>query len=251
MIASKPPGWPGHDTLPTIESTDAYITRWEGPQVRDEYVKDASFQTLKHSESLSKRKYSRMRFRNVVFANLSLDDALFACCVFEGCSFFFCTLNDTQFHECVFEKCDWKSLNWEGHPIAIEGCEFLNSRIYDCNSSVDGGTCLINDTQFKNTSVVHSFARWTDFYRGNEGVVDAGRDARGYRFMGYWYANAWHIAAGCRWYDKEEALSHWGPDDRANKDAMRRVRLILATSKPDYSMLLLRSTRECVPEATP
>lgn len=65
-------------------------------------------------------------------------------------------------------------------------------------------------------------------FAGCKGVIDAGFDDRGYRFLGIKQGDSWKIKAGCRWFDVEEAYDHWG--GKGNHDATRRVGLIVAAS---------------------
>lgn len=53
-------------------------------------------------------------------------------------------------------------------------------------------------------------------------LVDAGQDARGYRFVGVPTGDGPRVLAGCRWFTVNEALDHWGQ----NPDATARVMLI-------------------------
>ncbi len=54
------------------------------------------------------------------------------------------------------------------------------------------------------------------------GVICAGTDRRGYRFVGVMHADGPRIAAGCRWFTLDEARAHWA----SNPDALARVELI-------------------------
>ena len=56
------------------------------------------------------------------------------------------------------------------------------------------------------------------------GVVDAGTDPRGYRFIGVRHDDGWRIAAGCRWFTILEAKAHW----KNNPDALARLNVIEA-----------------------
>lgn len=57
------------------------------------------------------------------------------------------------------------------------------------------------------------------------GVVDAGSDDRGYRFLGFKFQGDWMIKAGCRWFTYNDAVSHWRM--RENPDALARVETIM------------------------
>lgn len=57
---------------------------------------------------------------------------------------------------------------------------------------------------------------------GAAGIIDAGQDPRGYRFVGVQHADGWLAAAGCRWFTIPEARAHWVN----NPDALLRVAVI-------------------------
>jgi len=54
------------------------------------------------------------------------------------------------------------------------------------------------------------------------GIIDAGQDPRGYRFVGVQHDDSWRVAAGCRWFTIAEARAHWAN----NRDALARVSVI-------------------------
>ena len=56
------------------------------------------------------------------------------------------------------------------------------------------------------------------------GIIDAGQDPRGYRFVGVRQGESMRIYAGCRDFTIEEAERHW--TEAGNKDALIRVSLI-------------------------
>ena len=53
-------------------------------------------------------------------------------------------------------------------------------------------------------------------------LICAGRDHRGYEFLGVPHKGALMIAAGCRWFTLSEALEHWAE----NAEALAKVRFI-------------------------
>jgi uncharacterized protein YjbI with pentapeptide repeats len=59
---------------------------------------------------------------------------------------------------------------------------------------------------------------------GAIGIVCAGYDPRGYRFVGVRHDGEWTVAAGCRWFTIAEAKDHWAN----NRDALARVAVIEA-----------------------
>jgi uncharacterized protein YjbI with pentapeptide repeats len=55
------------------------------------------------------------------------------------------------------------------------------------------------------------------------GIICAGYDTRGYRFLGVKQDDVpWHVLAGCRWFAPNKAREHW----RNNKDALARLAVI-------------------------
>ena len=60
--------------------------------------------------------------------------------------------------------------------------------------------------------------------RWAKGIVDAGEDTRGYRFVGVRQEMSYRIFAGCRWFTPEEAEAHWGA--KGNQDALLRCAVI-------------------------
>ena len=56
------------------------------------------------------------------------------------------------------------------------------------------------------------------------GIICAGTDPRGYRFVGVAHPDGPRVAAGCRWLTIAEAREHWA----YNRDALARVALIEA-----------------------
>ena len=62
--------------------------------------------------------------------------------------------------------------------------------------------------------------------RGATGIVCAGTDRRGNRFVGVLHADGWRVAAGCRWFTVPEAAAHWTA--KGNHDALARLAVIQA-----------------------
>jgi hypothetical protein len=60
------------------------------------------------------------------------------------------------------------------------------------------------------------------------GVIDAGFDPRGYRFIGINHDDGWRVKAGCRWFTMAEAERHWSRKE--NDDALARLNVIKATT---------------------
>lgn len=59
---------------------------------------------------------------------------------------------------------------------------------------------------------------------GATGIICAGYDPRGYRFLGVRHADQWYVAAGCRWFTIPQAIAHWTA--QKNRDALARVGVI-------------------------
>ena len=60
------------------------------------------------------------------------------------------------------------------------------------------------------------------------GIVCAGTDRRGYRFVGVLHVDGWRVAAGCRWFTLPEAVAHWTA--KGNHDALARLAVIQAAT---------------------
>ncbi len=59
------------------------------------------------------------------------------------------------------------------------------------------------------------------------GIIDAGFDGRGYRFVGVNHDRGWMVKAGCRWFTMQEAEDHW--TRKENNDARARLGVIKAS----------------------
>ena len=64
---------------------------------------------------------------------------------------------------------------------------------------------------------------------GARGIICAGTEPRGYRFLGVRHADQWYVAAGCRWFTIPQAVAHWTQKD--NKDALARVGVIQVAAR--------------------
>lgn len=219
----------------TTRDGENYLKAWDGVfSVRKELVAGVAFEGSNAGERLSRRRYTYVRFCNVIFSNATLDRCEFAFCVFEDCSFVQLYLaTKAVFDGCWFERCHINHVRAcnEITQIYIKDGMFIDSVInelqaYQGNSG--SSSFLVEGTSFKNTKVVTSFGL-AYLYR-NKGLVDAGMDKRGYRFLGVWYADHWYVSAGCRWYPLPDAKEHW--DQRSNNDALLRVQLIAGSPNP-------------------
>ena len=56
------------------------------------------------------------------------------------------------------------------------------------------------------------------------GIICAGFDPGGYRFLGVRHADQWYVAAGFRWFTIPAAIAHWTA--AKNRDALARVGVI-------------------------
>lgn len=83
-------------------------------------------------------------------------------------------------------------------------------------------------------------ARFRGSYIRGAGLIDAGQDSRGWRFIGCRFNGGVWVAAGCRWLSLSDARSHWGegyPHDASGMHHGDRVEinakldLIEATAK--------------------
>lgn len=63
---------------------------------------------------------------------------------------------------------------------------------------------------------------------GAIGIIDAGEDRDGYRFVAVRQESGYRIAAGCHWFSPEEARAHWGAADYSRSpESMPRLRLLM------------------------
>ena len=117
--------------------------------------------------------------------HVNLDRIYFTGCDFTGVVFHHGYMCDT-----IFKSCDLKNaiFNWSNlHGVKFSDCNFLN------NSFARAGHKLLT-VQFWNCL----------------GVLDAGQDARGYRFLAF--RNETHgymVSAGCHWMKRQDAIEHW------------------------------------------
>lgn len=93
-------------------------------------------------------------------------------------------LNDS-----FFSTCHMIGANFKGADIG--NCSFMG--------------CGMTDTRF---DLVKNMP--TASFELCEGVIDAGMDYRGYRFVAFHNnRNSYMINAGCRWYRRTDAIEHW------------------------------------------
>ena len=83
----------------------------------------------------------------------------------------------------------------------------------------------------------HTIKAYAILYRANLceadlseaiGVIDAGQDHRGYRFLAHWRGeDGWWVHAGCRYFSFEEAREHWSAkQEPARSLALARVNML-------------------------
>jgi uncharacterized protein YjbI with pentapeptide repeats len=108
------------------------------------------------------------------------------------------------------------------------GAKLIGTTLYSTNLY---GT-IFKDADLTDADLADA-ALGTAIFTDCRGIVDAGTDPRGYRFIGVKRSpeqgGGWMIQAGCRWFDRNEAEEHWGPEDRDNDDALERVAKIVNT----------------------
>jgi uncharacterized protein YjbI with pentapeptide repeats len=130
-------------------------------------------------------------------------------------------LSGAKFHACDFRETDLSDSN-------LAGADLTDALLVDANLSCaaldHANFARANLTGAKLLDASTETADFTDCI----GIVDAGTDPRGYRFIGVKQSDGtWMVKAGCRWFTMSRAIEHW--TDRGNYDAMARVRLINET----------------------
>ena len=67
----------------------------------------------------------------------------------------------------------------------------------------------------------------------NANLIDAGQDARGYRFVGVRQKDGVMISAGCRWLSLADAKVHWANrhDEKLRAECLEKVALIETAAK--------------------
>ncbi|HEY2617481.1 MAG TPA: pentapeptide repeat-containing protein [Acetobacteraceae bacterium] len=154
---------------------------------------------IDRGESLRGADLANGSFPNAEFENFDLREADLSECELNGANFRQARLNDATLDDSSLVNANFHGASM--YNVTMRG------------SDIDG-------------------ARFTHCY----GVVDAGFDNRGYRFVGIWHPKeqTWMVKAGCRWFTMEEAEEHWGPDDMDNRDAMARLAVIKAAVLPHH-----------------
>lgn len=110
---------------------------------------------------------------------------------------------------------------------SLRGTDFTDAKLTGANLyCCDLNTTIVAGADLTGTYLSDAGIEETDF-TGCKGIVDAGTDPRGYRFIGVAGEDgAWMVKAGCRWFTLDEARAHWG--HKSNDDAMDRVERIVA-----------------------
>jgi uncharacterized protein YjbI with pentapeptide repeats len=117
--------------------------------------------------------------------------------------------------ESVLTRCDFTGARFIGADLS--GCTLDRADFTDADlTGVD-----LRDAQIESA-----------IFKGCTGLVDAGTDPRGYRFVGVKQDDSsWRVKAGCRWYGIKQAIQHWRYDEN-NEDAMERVQVIIDGANP-------------------
>jgi uncharacterized protein YjbI with pentapeptide repeats len=110
----------------------------------------------------------------------------------------------------------------------LTGAKLIGAFLYSCH--LNGAN--FTDADLTNADLQNSSLEEAIF-DDCKGIVDAGIDPRGYRFIGVKtdadQTGGWMIKAGCRWFTVDEAKEHWGPGGRNNRDALARVVAIITS----------------------
>jgi hypothetical protein len=118
----------------------------------------------------------------------------------------------------------------------LHGADLTNADMRHCDmTGVDlncanltgtnlGGACLIN------AKLVDAYIDTVWGLSIASGVIDAGFDPRGYRFIGVWdEKRGWMVKAGCRWFTMALAEEHW--TRKENADALARLGVIKSSAR--------------------
>lgn len=131
-------------------------------------------------------------------------------------------LDNRSFHNVEFHNANLSSINFSDSNFSF--CIFDYANL--------SGSLLrnvyIDNSRFYKTLMARADINGANVFHGG-GIIDAGIDNRGYRFIGINYGEEWMVKAGCRWFSIENAKHHWevGP----NHDALARVGVIEAGMK--------------------
>ena len=156
-----------------------------------------------HDCKINKARLKDLRFENNVFYGVDFTETNFTKvsfidCTFEQCNFKHAMFNDVLMKNSSFYECNFEFSFW--HDTMPE------------NTSFAGGS--MQDADIKNALMNASTS-----FDSVKGVVEAGRDQRGYHFMAYYNSMAgWHVKAGCRWLTIAEAWLHWFKQHRDNEN---------------------------------
>jgi Pentapeptide repeats (8 copies) len=129
--------------------------------------------------------------------------------IFTGMNLTHARLNGADLSSCMLGGANFTHADLRGADLSetdMDGTRFRYANMVDVN---------IKDS-----------APETAVFLACDGIVDAGTDWRGYRFIGVWHTDGseWHVKAGCRWFTLGRAFDHW--EQRENADALMRVALI-------------------------
>ena len=112
-------------------------------------------------------------------------------------------------------RANLEEVNWEGARLegaSLRGANMLGTNLTEANlTEADLEGAYLRGTNLRGATLTRAI-----------GIVCAGHDKRGYRFVGVWHDPVWMVAAGCCWFTIAEAKEHW----KNNRDALLRVHLI-------------------------
>ncbi len=135
----------------------------------------------------------------------------------------------------------WADLRWANlSGASLSGAELIGAKLIGANlNGADLNVANLNGADLNGADL-----RWADLSGANlrgadltranlrganlahvMGIVDAGRDCRGYEFLAVKQTDgSYMIKAGCRWFAHREAIVHWR--SKGNADALNRVKML-------------------------
>ena len=205
---------------------------FEGLDLRDARLDDNFFYPL--NESSNKLAFRDCRFYDALFRTYQVCDASFEQCDFRRAELRHIMFKDCSFHHCLFLDAELEQVQflfsdvtdcWFTGTTLIDPCFGIDTKLAWCNFS--SAVFMFNPT-FETNNVIFE----------NKGLLDAGMDRRGYRFIAVRGQDdqrknqGWYVTAGCRWLSLPDAYTWWldrhAGDPKLRKEVLARLNLLEA-----------------------